>query len=47
VFDVSGTLTTWLSDVGAVRIGLALGLVTSVAVLMVLVRTKPRDPAGR
>ena len=49
VFSWSGDLQTWVSDVGAVRIGLVLGLLAAVAALVALVRLKPRttEPAKR
>ena len=47
VFGLSGDLSTWLSDVGAVRIGLVLGLVAAVAALVALLRMKPPGPVDR
>ncbi len=45
VFGWSGNLQNWLSDAGAIRIGLVLGLLASVAALVALLRTKPRETA--
>lgn len=45
VFNWSGRLQSWLNNVGAMRIGLTLGLLASVAALTALLRTKPHERA--
>jgi len=47
VFGWSGQLQSWLSDVGALRIGLLLGLMAAIAALVALVRGRPRQPVDR
>jgi cytochrome c biogenesis protein CcdA len=41
----SADLTSWVNDVGAVRLGLVLGIVVCLAVLYVLLRPAPTDDA--
>ncbi len=44
VFGWSGDLQNWLSGVGAVRIGLILGLLMALAAMISLLRVKSRTP---